>query len=454
MKRRNFVRITLQGTSTALLLPSFLASCSSDEDEIIPVDTGKKVIILGAGIAGLAAAKYFKDRGIDVSIIEAQDKVGGRLKTNRDLGVAFDEGASWIHGPSGNPITGLAQSSNAETFATDDENIELFDIDGTEYSDSKIDEAESAYEDIIDSFSGTLNQSFEEVFFANNPQYQNDRLWKYQLSAFLEFDKGGDISNLSSQDFCDDEAFSGDDLIITNGFDKVTDFLSSGMDIKLNTKVEGIDYTDKSIIISTDKGDFEADFVLATIPLGVLKQNVISFTPPLPNTKQQAIDSLEMGTVNKFLCVWDSAFWNTDLQYIGYTPDTKGKFNYFLNVNKFTSANALMTFAFGDYSEQTENMSDAEVIEEIMEHLKSIYGNDIPNPTNMLRTKWVSNEFSFGSYSFAAKGTRSSAFDILAESVNEKLFFAGEHTSRDYRGTVHGAFLSGEREAEKIIKLL
>jgi monoamine oxidase len=160
-----------------------------------------------------------------------------------------------------------------------------------------------------------------------------------------------------------------------------------------------------------------------------------------------------MGNVNKFLLVWDTAFWDTDLQYIGYTPETKGKFNYFLNVKKFTSANALMTFALGDYATTTESMSDADIINEIMLHLKVMYGNSIPNPTNMLRTKWGQNINSFGAYAYATNGSTSADFDTLAQSVNNQLFFAGEHTNRAYRGTVHGAYLSGIREADKIIDL-
>lgn len=83
-----------------------------------------------------------------------------------------------------------------------------------------------------------------------------------------------------------------------------------------------------------------------------------------------------------------------------------------------------------------------------MSHLKSIYGKNIPNPSQMLRTKWGSNEFTFGSYSFATNGTRSADFEAFEGGVDNKLFFAGEHTSRDYRGTVHGAYLSGIREAK------
>jgi monoamine oxidase len=112
-----------------------------------------------------------------------------------------------------------------------------------------------------------------------------------------------------------------------------------------------------------------------------------------------------------------------------------------------------MTFAYADYGRKTETMSDGQIIDEIMSHLKDIYGNSIPNPTNLLRTRWSNNENSFGAYSFTAVGTELKHFDDLAEEVNSKLFFAGEHTEADYFSTAHGAYLSGIREAEKISDL-
>ena len=84
---------------------------------------------------------------------------------------------------------------------------------------------------------------------------------------------------------------------------------------------------------------------------------------------------VKMSSVNKFLLVFPSVFWDNTIQYVGYTPDTKGKFNYFMNMKKFIPQNALMTFAFGNYGAVTETMTDAQVTNEIMLHLKSIYGN-------------------------------------------------------------------------------
>ena len=449
MKRRQFIKNTMLAMPSITLMMSALAC---NDDDII--NTDKTVLVIGAGVSGLAAAKYLSSRNVTVNVIEAQSKVGGRLKTNRSLDIAFDEGASWIHGPDGNPITELISPSGVNTFPTNDNNVEVYDINGSVYDENVLDTSENAYNNILNSLAGSIDKSFEEVFYDNYPQYKNNRLWSYMLSAFLEFDTGGDISELSSLDYYDDEEFSGDDIIVTNGYDRIADYLAKGLNIELNKKVTGIDYSASKVLVSTTDQEFSADYVIVTVPLGVLKNNVVNFTPSLSGNIQNSINNLKMGSVNKFLCVWDTPFWDTNLQYIGYTPETMGKFNYFLNLNKFSESNALMTFAFGDYSKTTENMADNEVIDEIMNHLKSIYGSGIPEPTKFLRTKWVSNEYTFGSYSFATNGTRTSDFSVFEESMNNKLFFAGEITSKDYRGTVHGAYNSGFRAAEQITNLL
>lgn len=388
-------------------------------------------------------------------MLEAQKKVGGRLSTNRDLDISFDEGASWIHGPRRNPITDLAEQAGAKTFLTDDDNQKAFDKDGKLYTDAFIDDIEKQYNNALKAVirAGTKDQSFEMVFDKLYPDRLNTHIWKYLLSAYLEFDTSADIAHLSSIDFDDDEVFVGEDVIITNGYDTIAEFLAKGLNIQVNKPVNSINYEGKKIKITANNEILEADFVVVAVPLGVLKRKIIQFTPVLPVNKHNAIQRLQMGTVNKFLLTWETAFWDTNLQYIAYTPEEKGKFNYFLNMKKFTSANALMTFAFGNYAIQTEQMEDNQIVDEIMSHLKAIYGNNIPAPKSFLRTKWASHPYTFGAYSFATNGTRTTDFNVLAENINRKLFFAGEHTSKDYRGTVHGAYLSGLSAAQQIIDL-
>lgn len=452
MQRRKFIKDTLTGLPIILLAPSLLASCGKGDEDLNP--NGKTVIVIGAGISGLVAAKKLKEKGFKVIVLEAQDKVGGRLRTNRSLGVAFDEGASWIHGIDGNPITTLAQQAGMNTAFTDDDSRKSYDIGGVLRTATTYDNTETQLYTILNSLknSGNANQSFETVFNNLYPAYSTDRLWKFLLSTYVTFDTG-DLNNLSSLLYNEGEEFAGEERIATNGYDNIPNYLANGLNVQLNQRVSKIDHSNAKIKVTHNGTTTEADYVLVTVPLGVLKANTIQFVPALPTTKQTAIQKIGMNCVNKFLLTWNTAFWD-DVQYISYTPAIKDKFNYFVNVKKVNpSVNALMTFAYADYARQTEAMTDAQIIDEIMIHLRDIYGNSIPNPTNILRTKWNTNENSFGAYSYTAVGTEMKHFDDLAEEINDKLFFGGEHTEADYFSTAHGAYLSGIREADKIIAL-
>ena len=452
MQRRKFIKDTITGLPIVIITPSLLSSCNNEGDG--QKTNSKTVIVVGAGISGLAAAKKLKENGFNVIVLEAQSKVGGRLKTIRSLGVAFDEGASWIHGTAGNPITSLAQQAGMNTAFTDDESILAYDIGGVLHSDSNFSDTEDKFYTVLETLknNGSSTKSFETVFNELYPTYCNDRLWKFFLSTYLTFDTG-DLNMLSSLLYNEGEEFGGEERISVNGYDTIPSYLAIGLNVQLNQKVTKIDYSNTKILVSHNGTVTEADYVLVTVPLGVLKANKIDFVPSLPNTKQNAIQKVGVNCVNKFLLTWETAFWD-DEQYICYTPDIKDKFNYFVNVKKYQpTVNALMTFAYADKARQTENMTDQQIIEEIMTHLRDIYGNNIPYPKNILRTKWQTNEYSYGSYSYTAVGTEMRHFDDLAEEIDDKIFFAGEHTEIDYFSTAHGAYLSGIREADKIIAL-
>ncbi len=451
MLRRTFIKDALTGLPILVLAPSVLASgCRPSAN---PAD--RTVVVIGAGIAGLAAAKKLHDMGFKVSVLESQDKVGGRLRSNRSLGIAFDEGASWIHGVDGNPITSLAQQAGMNTFHTDDASILSYDQGGALRNANVYQTAEDELYDILESMmsQGSATQSFQTVFNNLYPARVNDRLWKFLLSTYVTFDTG-DLDNLSSLLYNEGEEYGGLEKIATNGYDTIPNYLANGLNVQLNQRVSAINYSGEKVIVTHNGLNTEADHVIVTVPLGVLKNNSISFSPSLPAYKQTAIQKLGMSCVNKFLLQWNNTFWD-DVQYISYTPDTPDKFNYFVNVNKFhPGSNALMTFAYADYARQTETMSDAQIIAEIMVHLRDAYGSSIPDPSHLLRTRWASNENAFGAYSYTAVGSEMYHFEDLAEAIDDKVFFAGEHTEVDYFSTAHGAYLSGIREADKIIDLL
>ena len=449
MKRRKFLKKSLQTVPVLWTTPSILSSCKKEETSI-----NKTVIVVGAGIAGLAAAQQLKTKGFSVTLLEAQEKVGGRLRSNRSLGIAFDEGASWIHGITKNPIADLADKAGMQSFHTDDSSRKSYDVGGVLRSSSAYDQVEEEFYDMLDTLmkKGNAAQSFQTVFNAQYPTQAKDRLWKFFLSTYLTFDTG-DLDQLSSLLYNEGEEFKGIEKIATNGYDTIANYLARGLNVKLNQRVTKIDYTGAKVQVTHNGQTSTADYVILTVPLGVLKKGVIQFAPNLPSDKLNAIQKIGMNCVNKFLLTWQTAFWD-DVQYLSYTPEVTDKFNYFVNVKKFHPAtNALMTFAYADYGRQTESMTDAQVTEAIMAHLKDMYGSATPNPTNLLRTKWNSNENTYGAYSFTAVGTEMRHFEDLAASLDNKLFFAGEHTEVDYFSTVHGAYLSGLREAGNIIDL-
>jgi len=412
------------------------------------------VIVVGAGASGLAAAKELQGKHKTVLVIEAQDRVGGRLRTDYSPGLAFDEGASWIHGPQGNPITNLAAEAGLVTYLTSDNSLEIFGQNGNLYDDAILDTEYSRYEAALAEVQSGAGpkESFLEAFQRLQPQHLNDPLWTYMLSAYLEFDVGGDISKMSGKQFQSDEKFPGKDVIVTNGYDKLARYLAKDLTIRLNEAVTGINYSRPEVVVTTKSGSYKAHSVVCTVPLGILKSGMIKFVPDLPTKTQTAIGKMQMGVVNKFLLIWDAPFWNQKIQYIGFTPKEKGHFNYFVNLMTFSKKPALMTFAFGDFAKQSESMTDDAALEEILSNLKAIYGSKVTKPKIFLRTKWSSQPYTLGSYSFAAQGADVSMFETLSEPVGERLYFAGEHTNRLYRGTVHGAFLSGLEAAKAILE--
>jgi monoamine oxidase len=447
MKRKDF----LYTLSLLLLSPKLLSQDEEEENE--PND--KTVIVVGAGISGLSAAHKLKENGFKVTVLEGQNRIGGRTVSNKSLGFPFDEGASWIHGTDGNPLVDLAKKSGMKTFHTKDEDRIYFDIGGKKYTEKEIEKAEEQLNKLIKNLmkKGSSKESFESVFVKKYPQFSKNRLFDFLLSTNITFDTG-DLNLLSSTLYDEGEKYEGKELIITNGYDSLAKYFSNNLDIQLNQKVTKIDYSNNKIKVSHNQKISIADYVLITVPLGVLKKETIQFIPDLPKTKKKAIQNVGMGCVNKYALQWEKKFWD-DVQYIGYSSDTKDKYNYFLNLKKFhPNQNALMTFSFAEAARKSELQTDTEVLQEILSNLKDIYGSSIPNPKNFLRTKWNTNQFSFGSYSYTSINTNMEDFSTLAEELNNKVYFAGEHTDVDYFSTVHGAYFSGIREADKIIEMI
>lgn len=439
-------------------LPSFLTACGAD-----PKPKNASVLIIGAGMSGLAAARKLKQKGFtEITVLEARDRIGGRIFTDRSSGKPVDLGASWIHGTGNalqkNPIALLAEEASATTFETDDDSLKVFDTDGSPIDDALMDSYYADYQQLLfDKVPGvaTVEKSLLQAIGEVQPAALNDPKMLYQLAAYTEFDVGGDLADMSSKFWDYDDAFPGKEVLFPNGYDALIQHLATDIKIELNTVVKSVDYGGEEIVVETSKGNFSAKHLIVTLPLGVLKAGSVSFKPALPATHQSAMDKLKTGTVNKIALEFPSQFWGGE-QYLGYCSpvDKQGMYNYFVNCNTFKpGSNLLMTFGFGVYGLLLESQTNAQIQQDIMSILRSMYGNGIPNPTQILVSRWTQDPYTKGCYSFASVNSQPSDFDALGKEIQDKLFFAGEHTISQYRGTVHGAFLSGEREAQKLIDL-
>lgn len=456
LSRRQMLKFLLAGGSAALiplLRTPFPRAQAADSS----------VLIVGAGVAGLAAARMLHDASYTVTVLEGRDRIGGRVWTNRTLdGLPLDLGASWIHGVEGNPLTALADAAGIERAATDYENMRVYRADGTPVSDEQITALESLFETIMETAADLaeardtdtdLGTVIQQAIADEAGDLSDDErvLMAYLVNTTIEHEYAGGVDQLSAYYWDDDEAYPGEDVISVNGYDWLTTILAEGLNVRLNTAVEAVAYGADGVQISAGGNQYEADYALITVPLGVLKTGVIAFDPPLPANKQQAIQNLEMGLLNKLYLRFPSVFWDEDADFVDVATEEAGQSLEFLNIARLNGQPILLGFTAAEYALALESLDDAAFIERLMDSLRALYGADIPEPDGYLRTHWGQDAYSYGSYSFYGVGSTPDDRAALGEAVAEVLFFAGEATHDTYPATVHGALLSGQDAAQQIM---
>ena len=425
------------------------------------------VIVVGAGVAGLAAARRLQSSGASVVILEARNRIGGRVWTDTSMsGVPLDMGAAWIQGSKGNPITSLARSLGARTSTTDFENIALYDSSGRQLSSSETTRIETNYRSLLQRVERlrdtmraerradiSLRAGFDRVLAGQNLSETERAELTFAIHAEIEDEYAMDASELSLFQWDQDEGFGGSNEIFPGGYGQIARGLARELDIRLATKVTGIEYSNRGVVVKTDQTSFNAERVIVTLPLGVLKRGLITFSPALPEQKIAAIRRLGMGALNKVYLRFPKVFWPKENDLLGIVSE-HGQWGEWVNYHRYSGQPILAAFNSGKYARFLDTgLSDREITAAAMQALRAIYGRSIPEPNNVIVTHWALDPFSLGAYSSIPPGSSGNDYDTLAQPVGDRVFFAGEATSRAYPATVHGAFLSGEREAKRISRL-
>ncbi|KAI3873411.1 hypothetical protein MKW98_008063 [Papaver atlanticum] len=444
------------------------------------------VIVVGAGMSGMTAAKTLSDAGIkNILILEATNRIGGRIRKTNFAGVPVEVGASWVEGVNGeqvNPIWTLVNKICLRTFYSDFDQVanHTYKQMGGLYEESVAHEAYDAADE-RSAFSQNLSislscQGQEDISILSSQRLQNDvpttpldMAVDYYTYDF-EFAEPPRVTSLLNTEPLPTFTDFGEDLYLVadpRGFESVVYYLAKQFlttndagditdpRLQLNKAVTEIQHSKNGVVVKTEDGSvYEAAYVMVSVSIGVLQTNLINFEPDLPAWKLLAIYQFNMAIYTKIFLKFPCRFWPTGngTEFFVYVHERRGYYTVWQHLeNEFPGANILLVTVTDEESRRIEQQPDSETLAEIMCVLRNMFGDDIPYATDILVPRWWSNRFFKGSFSNWPIGVDQCEFDQIRAPVG-RVYFTGEHTSREYNGYVHGAYLAGIESANILIK--
>ncbi|KAL8171490.1 hypothetical protein V2J09_023294 [Rumex salicifolius] len=410
------------------------------------------VIIVGAGIS---AAKTLSENGVeDFVILEASDRIGGRILKEDFGGVSVELGAGWIAGvggPKSNPVWDLAADCGLRTFFSDysDARYNIYDGFGKIFPSG---EAADSYNKAVESAilklgSGIGCSTGESLTDSRTPielaidfiLHDFEMAEVEPISTFTEYgereflvaDERGYVHLLQNMA----------ETFLTNSGGEILDTR-----LKLNKVVCDVQQSKSGIVVSTEDGFmYEADYIILSASIGVLQSDLISFRPALPRWKTEAIEKCDVMVYTKIFLKFPSCFWpcGQGKEFFIYAHERRGFYTFWQHMeNAYPGSNILVVTLTNEESKRVESQSDQETLKEAMEVLRNMFGPNIPEALDILVPRWWNNRFQRGSYSnYPIYPDQQLVNDI--EAPVGRIFFTGEHTSERFNGYVHGGYLAG-----------
>lgn len=473
LSRRRLLQI-LAATGAGALLPARRARAETRFDggsaEIPTGATGDptRVVVIGAGFAGLAAASALRNAGIEVVVLDARDRVGGRTFTRDVGGAPIDVGGSWIHTPDGNPMTALADLAGIAR-APADPVAQIGLLSGYDAeSGGWLTAPQIGYPLLLTSiFESALPSLREEVgagasvedaiapFLASRGESEDIlRRAGYGIRVLAEQFESGPSSDVALDWYLNAAIdYEGEDAFPVGGYRGIVEHLASGFDVRTGQLVTNVAYDANGVTVTTATEVFTGSHAIVTAPLGVLKAGAIAFEPPLPNEKLAAIGALGFGNFEKVALRYDEAFWldagRTNWIHLG--AGGVREFPIFLDLTSHVGAPALVALCSATFAESLLAESEEATIDRVRTILTAGFGGGLPAPLDAFATRWGSDPLARGAYTYIAVGASPADLDALAAPVGGRLLFAGEHTSALRFGYADGALDTGVREAKRLL---
>jgi len=404
--------------------------------------SGADAIVVGGGAASIAAARTLHDAGRDVLIVEAKDRLGGRAHSISFGDIGIDLGCGWLHSAKRNPFTTLA---DAQGFSVDRSpanwRTQWRDL-GFPPDDQKAFRA--AWQDWEDAAHAALNGPDRPL---SDFIGKHDR-WQPMLDAISGFANGAPLAHVSLHDWAAyEDAATGDNWAVREGYGTLVEHQAQALAVSLDTPVKRIDHTGRTIRVETPRGTLETEAVILCVPASVLADDGIAFDPPLP-AKRQAAANLPLGLADKvFLKVSGLLPWPTNAHLTG-NPRSNCTASHRLSP---FGAPVIESFFGGDCAEGLEREGDGAAAAFAIDELVGLLGSEWRVRLEpVAATRWRAEPYIHGSYSHARIGHAADRA-VLAESIDCRLFFAGEACSPHDFSTCHGAWQTGIAAANALL---
>ncbi|KAE9006794.1 hypothetical protein PR003_g16770 [Phytophthora rubi] len=453
-------------------------------------------------MAGLATANALLESGHfsveDVCVLEAQDRIGGRIYTrpfSDELPVKVEAGAAWIHGTEGNPVAELARKFGVELKEISARNPWLHPsscpgfvvYDGSRrLSEVEVDETwqwqelllrklqklalsgEAEGKALDTTVKQLLDEDSELCEIVESSTNGRERLalclhlvetWMGSTSEEMQIDAFGEIDLMGDD--------PGAHCIVPGGMHSLIEHLSAPLKGVIHTGVcvASINYEglEGVVIECTDGRKLTADRVVVTCSLGLLKSGKLQFHPELPLAKADVISRSQMGQCMKVMVQFPEAFWPKNASFITQISNTStcrpsetdAKRIYFPVVFSYYATKGVPILEgdlVGDTAQEiSAKLSDDQIAHALFLQLQDTFGVGIPEPVGHFITRWDQDQWAQGAYSSVTVESTYEDPDILRHSVADRLFFAGEATNYEYQGALQAAYLSGRQAADEII---